>query len=269
MSGTTANPYIETTKVVLNAYSTGKKSKALKDMAARTQEAAEFNANILEGNANEVLETAKINAELNQRNTEVINNVAKFNERLAIKSANRTEEVARQLAAAKEKEGRRLSATQQVQYLASGVGLSGTAQDVMNDSRIENQMDVLNILYNGMREADSILSQAQAIKYKGEVDVYNSKAKTREIIRTAAVDAENLRKEATLNRIKGDVTASSYRAQANAVMLDGVTNTAGQFYDLYQSGAMDSFGDMFSGIGKGNEVSGTTQETISSGGMLS
>lgn len=237
-SGFTTGDAVTVFKGLTSGAAARQQSKALKKAAEKSKQASEFNANILEGNAEEVLETARVNAELNYRNTQAIQNIADFNNRNLIKSANQTEAVAQQLAERKRREGRRLGARQEVLYLNSGVNLSGTALDVMNDSAIENEMDVLTIIYNGMREADTIRSHAENVRYKGEVDVFNSKARTKEILRTAAVDAENLRKEAELNRIKGDVVASSYRSQANAVMLDGITDTVGTFYDLYQSGAL-------------------------------
>ena len=218
-----------------------KSSKAAKQQAAMAKKAADFNANILEGNADEVLTTANINAELNKKNTEVIKNFAAFNESQAIQGAKRVEFVTELAATRKKQEGERLTAAQTAAYTASGVTLSGSALDVMNDSRQQNNMDVLSIVYNGMVEASSMRSQAAMIKYQGEVDVYNSESKTKEILRTAAVDAENLRKEAELNRIRGDVAASSYKRQADAVMLNTATQSVGQFYDLYRSGAFDGF----------------------------
>ena len=63
---------------------------------------------------------------------------------------------------------RRLNATQRAAYAASGVQLSGTALDLMEDSTTQGEMDRLAILYGGDVEAANMRSEATLSRFQGK-----------------------------------------------------------------------------------------------------
>lgn len=56
--------------------------------------------------------------------------------------------------------------TQRAAIAESGLGFGGSAADVMRESRIEAELDALNIRYKGQLESRNLLSAAALEKYK-------------------------------------------------------------------------------------------------------
>ena len=63
---------------------------------------------------------------------------------------------------------RRLNATQRPAYAASGVNLSGTALDLMEDSTTQGEMDRLAILYGGDVQAIQSRNEAELNRFQGK-----------------------------------------------------------------------------------------------------
>ena len=63
---------------------------------------------------------------------------------------------------------RRLNATQRAAYAASGINLSGSALDVMEDSTTQGEMDRLAILYGGDVEAANARNEATLSRFQGK-----------------------------------------------------------------------------------------------------
>jgi hypothetical protein len=63
---------------------------------------------------------------------------------------------------------RRLNATQRAAYAASGINLSGSALDLMEDSTTQGEMDRLAILYGGNVEAANARNEATLARFQGK-----------------------------------------------------------------------------------------------------
>lgn len=63
---------------------------------------------------------------------------------------------------------RRLNATQRAAYAASGINLSGSALDLMEDSTTQGEMDRLAILYGGDVEAANARNEATLSRFQGK-----------------------------------------------------------------------------------------------------
>jgi len=220
-------------KMTMDFFGGMKSSKAKKKMAVQTMRAARINATILEGNAKEVLETARINSDIALYNVDAIRRATAYNELTALKTAEQIEQSTELEAERIWTQAKRMAATQTVAYSGtSGVDLGGSAYDVMRDTELENNLTALITISNGLRESDYHKSEATNIAEKGSMDAWNLDQQRKEELRLAAINSENLKKEAQLVMMKGEASASSYKAQARSDLLSTGSDLAGSAYAM-------------------------------------
>ena len=107
-------------------------------------------------------------------NAQVQENNAKIAERNRLMALDQTESEA----GAKMRENRRTLATIRAQYGKSGLDMSGSALDVLEDSAVEGALDVANIRYQGNVRAMGYTDEAAAQRAGAELSKMNAKAQS-------------------------------------------------------------------------------------------
>ena len=100
--------------------------------------------------------------------------VANYNAKIAENAAIGKRYQAEAQAAAIRDRSRRLRGSQITSLSKSGLTLSGSANDVMYDSALAAEEDVLTSLYSGKIGADNLNAQARLSKFEGKQAVKNS-----------------------------------------------------------------------------------------------
>lgn len=134
-------------------------------------------------------------------------------EQIARRQATAAIQQAQAEAAAIRNENARVGGTQRVNYLKSGVTLSGSAQDVMYDSSIEGELNALNAMYRGQTSYSYYRDEASYARSQGDTQA--------RLIRLKA------RSDAGLTAMEGGARASAYRAQSVGSFFSGIAAAAG------------------------------------------
>lgn len=121
---------------------------------------------------------------------------------------------------------RRMMGSQRVAMAASSVAYGGSMTDVMRDSEIETELQIQAEVYNGLRMADKLRSQAAITKYQGEVEAWNLAFQRGEAARKGKFEAEDLRWRGKVAEMGGQAGASAAKMQGYSSLLSGAMNAA-------------------------------------------
>lgn len=98
----------------------------------------------------------------------IANQAAKYNAKVAENAAIAERQAAEYDASRLLERNRRVFSSQRAAFAKSGVTLSGSASDVMYDSKIQGELDVMTRLYQGSSAANKFVAQSAISRYQGK-----------------------------------------------------------------------------------------------------